>query len=36
MLVKHISRDCKCKFNSSTCNLNKKIYVIMEYMEYME
>ena len=24
MLVKHISYDCKCKFNSSTCNSNQK------------
>ena len=23
-LVKHISYDCKCKFNSATCNSNKK------------
>ena len=23
-MTKHISCDCKCKFNSSTCNLNKK------------
>ena len=23
-LVKHISRDCKCKFNSITCNSNQK------------
>ena len=23
-LVKHISYDCKCKFNSTTCNSNKK------------
>ena len=22
--VKHISCDCKCKFNSSTCNCNQK------------
>ena len=24
-MVKHISRDCKCKFNSATCNSNKKL-----------
>ena len=24
-LVKHISCDCKCKFNSTTCNSNKKL-----------
>ena len=23
-LMKHISCDCKCKFNSTTCNSNKK------------
>ena len=23
-LVKHISCDCKCKFNSATCNSNQK------------
>ena len=23
-LVKHISCDCKCKFNSTTCNSNQK------------
>ena len=23
-LVKHISCDCKCKFNNTTCNSNKK------------
>ena len=23
-LVKHISCDCQCKFNSATCNSNKK------------
>ena len=23
-LIKHISCDCKCKFNSRTCNLNQK------------
>ena len=23
-LVKHISCDCKCKFNSITCNSNQK------------
>ena len=23
-MVKHISCDCKCKFNSTTCNLNQK------------
>ena len=23
-LVKDISRDCKCKVNSTTCNLNQK------------
>ena len=23
-LVKHISCDCKCKFNSKTCNSNQK------------
>ena len=23
-LVKHISCDCKCKFDSKTCNSNKK------------
>ena len=23
-MTKYISCDCKCKFNSSTCNLNKK------------
>ena len=23
-LVKYISCDCKCKFNSTTCNLNQK------------
>ena len=23
-MVKHISRDCKCKFNSTTCNSNQK------------
>ena len=24
ILVKHTSYDCKCKFNSTTCNLNQK------------
>ena len=24
MLVKHISCDCKCKLNSSTCSYNQK------------
>ena len=24
LLVKHILCDCKCKFNSTTCNLNQK------------
>ena len=24
IMVKHISWDCKCKFNSTTCNLNQK------------
>ena len=24
IMVKHISCDCKCKFNSTTCNLNQK------------
>ena len=23
-MAKHISRDCKCKFNSTTCNSNQK------------
>ena len=23
-MTKHISSDCKCKFNSTTCNSNKK------------
>ena len=23
-LVKHISCDCKCKFNNTTCNSNQK------------
>ena len=23
-ITKHISCDCKCKFNSTTCNLNQK------------
>ena len=23
-MTKHISFDCKCKFNSTTCNSNKK------------
>ena len=23
-MTKHISCDCKCKFNSTTCNLNQK------------
>ena len=23
-MAKHISRDCKCKFNSTTCSLNQK------------
>ena len=24
-LIKHISCDCKCKFNSTTCNSNKNV-----------
>ena len=24
-ITKHISCDCKCKFNSATCNSNQKI-----------
>ena len=23
-MTKHISRECKCKFNSTTCNSNQK------------
>ena len=23
-MTEHISCDCKCKFNSKTCNLNRK------------
>ena len=23
-MTEYISRDCKCKFNSTTCNSNKK------------
>ena len=23
-MTKHISRDCKCKFNSTACNSNQK------------
>ena len=23
-MAKHISRDCKCKFNSTTCSSNQK------------
>ena len=23
-MTEHISCDCKCKFNSTTCNLNRK------------
>ena len=23
-MTEHISRDCKCKFNSTTCNLKQK------------
>ena len=23
-MVRHISCDCKCKFNSATCNLSQK------------
>ena len=23
-MTKHVSYDCKCKFNSTTCNLNQK------------
>ena len=24
-MTKHISCDCKCKFNSATCNSNQKL-----------
>lgn len=24
-LIKHISHNCKCKFNSTPCNLNQKL-----------
>ena len=24
IMIKHISCDCKCKFNSATCNSNRK------------
>ena len=26
-MAKHISCDCKCKFNSTTCNSNKKLNI---------
>ena len=28
-LVEHISCDCKCKFDSTTCNSNQKIGIIV-------
>ena len=33
-MTKHISCDCKCKFNSATCNSNQKLNTQTFQCEY--